>query len=71
MPSFLVLSISSCRFCHMLFLIAKYLNIINYTSNTFAVPACLVTLSLEDVLTHPYPRGILRSLHLSQRCKKL
>ena len=71
MPSSLVHSISSCRFSHMLFLIAIYLYILNYTSNTFAVPACLVTLSLSQRCLKSIlcPRGLLRSLHLSQRHK--
>ena len=62
-------SISSCRFCNMLFLIAKYLCIISYTPNTFAILVCLVSLPLSR-MSWPFlhPKGILRSLHLSQRC---
>ena len=52
MPYFLVHSISSCNsvICFF-FLIAKYLYIINYSSNTFAVLVCLVNLPPKDVLT--------------------
>ena len=53
----------------MLLLIAKYLYTINYTSNTFAVLVYLVNLPLSKMSWSIFhPRGILRRLHLSQRC---
>ena len=71
MPSFPVPSISSYKFCHMLSLIAKYLYIISYSSNSLAVLVCLVNL-LKDVLTHPLSKRYSQEFtSLLEVCKGL